>query len=267
MLLRISHTTRYHYDRPVHYALQEIRLQPKSRAGQRILRWETLIEGGAKQVQFDDQHNNHVTLVSFEEGASEITIRCSGEVETSETHGVVGEHGGYAPLWYFLRQTPLTRPGPNLRKLVREFQGGSHSSDIARMHALSAAVLSAVRYDKGRTDAETPAEAVVEAGHGVCQDHAHVFIGACRLMNIPARYVSGYLLLEGGDDQEAGHAWAEAHLDHVGWVGFDISNGISPDERYVRVATGLDYKEAAPVSGMRFGESGEAMTVTVQVQQ
>ena len=68
-------------------------------------------------------------------------------------------------------------------------------------------------------------------------------------------------------DQDASHAWAEAHVEGLGWVGFDVSNGISPDERYVRIATGLDYRDAAPVSGMRMGTANESMIVSVQVQQ
>jgi transglutaminase-like putative cysteine protease len=68
-------------------------------------------------------------------------------------------------------------------------------------------------------------------------------------------------------DQEAGHAWAEAHVDALGWVGFDVSNGISPDARYVRVATGLDYTGAAPVRGLRYGAGGESLDVAIQVQQ
>ena len=111
------------------------------------------------------------------------------------------------------------------------------------------------------------AEEALAAGHGVCQDHAQIFIGAARLLGFPARYVSGYLFMENNVEQEASHGWAEAYVDGLGWVGFDVANGISPDERYIRVATGLDYKEAAPVSGMRFGDGGEAMTVTLQVQQ
>ena len=78
---------------------------------------------------------------------------------------------------------------------------------------------------------------------------------------------SGYLMMNDRIDQDASHAWAEAHIGGLGWVGFDVSNGISPDERYVRIATGLDYRGAAPVSGMRMGTSGESMIVSVQVQQ
>jgi transglutaminase-like putative cysteine protease len=86
-------------------------------------------------------------------------------------------------------------------------------------------------------------------------------------MGIPARYVSGYLMMDDRIDQDATHAWAEAYVDGIGWIGFDVSNGICPDERYVRVATGLDYTEAAPVSGMRLGDSQERMVVSLQVQQ
>ena len=68
-------------------------------------------------------------------------------------------------------------------------------------------------------------------------------------------------------DQDASHAWAEAHLDGLGWVGFDVSNGISPDERYVRLATGLDSRDAAPISGMRMGSANESMIVSLQIQQ
>ena len=86
-------------------------------------------------------------------------------------------------------------------------------------------------------------------------------------MGFPARYVSGYLMMDDRVDQDASHAWAEVHVDGIGWVGFDVANSISPDERYVRVATGLDYVEAAPISGMRHGDGDERMVVTLQVQQ
>lgn len=135
------------------------------------------------------------------------------------------------------------------------------------MHALSHVIAERVRYEIQKTHSETSAEEALEAGYGVCQDHAQIFVTAARLMGFPSRYVRGYLMLNDRVEQDASHAWAEAHLDGIGWIGFDVSNGISPDERYVRVATGLDYRDAAPVSGMRFGDSAESMNVTLQVQQ
>ncbi|MGH1478701.1 MAG: transglutaminase family protein [Geminicoccales bacterium] len=264
MRLRIDHQTEYTYDGPVPYALQELRLTPKSRAGQEVIRWNIAIEGGNIELAFDDQHNNHVNLVSIGAGNNQITIHCEGEVDNYNTTGVIGIHGGFAPLWYFHRSTPLTKPGPLMRTLLK---GLGEDDDVPRLHALSKSILDQVTYEPGKTHSGTTAEEALASGHGVCQDHAQIFVGAARLLGFAARYVSGYLFMEDRTKQEASHAWAEAHVEGLGWVGFDVANGISPDERYIRVATGLDYKEAAPVSGMRFGNSVEAMNVTLQVQQ
>ena len=124
-----------------------------------------------------------------------------------------------------------------------------------------------MEYRTGSTTVATSAEEAFGDGAGVCQDHSHIFIGAARLLNIPARYVSGYLMMNDRIEQEATHAWAEAFIDGLGWVGFDISNGISPDMRYVRVATGRDYKDAAPVTGISFGTSTTVLDVEVAVEQ
>lgn len=264
MHLKITHHTSYHYDEPVPYALQQLRLMPKSRESQKVLSWTVRLEGAQEQVTFDDAHMNHVQLVSFEPGATDIVIHCEGEVEVTDTHGITGQHCGYMPLWMFLRTTPLTKDGPHIRRLLRELDTDGPVLD--QMHRLSALILSHVKYAPGETDPGTTAEEAVAAGHGVCQDHAHIFISAARALGVPARYVSGYLFMEDQVDQDATHAWAEVHVEALGWVGFDVSNGQSPDARYVRVATGLDYTEAAPVSGMRHGTGTEALKVALQVQ-
>ena len=105
-------------------------------------------------------------------------------------------------------------------------------------------------------------------GRGVCQDHAHVFISAARSLGIPARYVSGYLLAgTGGEPSDANHAWAEAWLDDLGWVGFDPANGVCPTDCYVRLASGLDAAFAAPIRGTRRGGGNQELDVIVEVQQ
>lgn len=267
MRLKISHQTTYHYNAPVPYALQQLRLAPKSRAGQTVLSWDIEVDGGQVEVEFEDQNNNQVSLVSIFAGRQDISFTCNGEVETTNATGIVGQHGGYAPIWYFTRPTDLTKPGDGIRNLAKNLERLEHDADIPRMHALSALISDAVTYETSRTDSDTTAEAALEAGHGVCQDHAQIFVAAARHLGYPARYVSGYLMMNDRVEQDASHAWAEAYLNGIGWVGFDVSNGISPDERYVRVATGLDYRDAAPVSGMRFGDANESMIVTLQVQQ
>ena len=119
----------------------------------------------------------------------------------------------------------------------------------------------------GDNEARSGQAAVQRANGGFWQDHAQIFVGCARMLGIPARYVSGYLMMNDRVDQEASHAWAEAHIDGLGWVGFNVSNGISPDRRYVRVATGRDYREAAPVTGISYGGGESAMHVTLAVEQ
>ncbi|WP_299623761.1 transglutaminase family protein [uncultured Tateyamaria sp.] len=265
MRLTVSHRTHYAYDAPVPYGLQQIRLRPKSRPGQLVEDWNIDVAGGQVEVSFEDEHANTVDLVSFAPGQTEIEITCRGTVEVEDKAGVVGHQGGYVPMWLFQRSTALTKAGPLMQALLDKVTRGA--DDLDTLHALSAQILDHVPYSTDQAAADLTAEDVLKAGHGVCQDHAHVFITAARAMGYPARYVSGYLMMDDRVDQNASHAWAEAHVPTLGWVGFDISNGISPDARYVRVATGLDYRGAAPISGMRYGNAAEDMTVSLQVQQ
>lgn len=265
MRLNITHTTTYNYDAPISYALQQVRLTPTSNTQQEVLKWELEIEGGDSELHFFDHHKNHTNLIQATQGASQLKITAAGEVETNDTSGVLGKVYGRAPLWLFLQQTERTAPGKNIRALAKPLSGAEDR--LSALHALSAQILEDVPYGEANTFTGTTAEEALVAGGGVCQDHAQIFIGAARHAGIPTRYVSGYLMMNDRIDQDASHAWAEAHIDGLGWVGFDVSNGISPDERYVRIATGLDSREAAPISGMRLGSASESMIVSLQVQQ
>jgi transglutaminase-like putative cysteine protease len=266
MRLNISHVTTYTYDSPDHYALLQLRMTPRSGHGQQVLDWTTTITGGHKELGFTDQHGNHVDLVQVDRDATTVEIHSTGTVEIEDRAGVIGPNSGLAPAWLYTTATPATTAGPLLRKLVTQARRLEAENDLDRMHRLSALILSNLPWATGRTDAGTSAEAALEAGTGVCQDHAHVMIACARAMGYPARYVSGYLMMDGQTEQEASHAWCEVCLDPLGWVGFDVSNGISPDDRYVRVALGLDYAEAAPVHGHRMGSGAEAMNVRLQVK-
>jgi len=267
MTLSIRHTTHYAFAQPVVHALQRLRLTPKATQGQRIIDWMMTFDNAHAELEYDDQHCNHVTLIGLAPGAREVTVTCQGTVETDDNAGVIGRHSGHLPLWSFLRQTPLTRPGAKLRGLLREVAGPGDAAPLDFLHALSELIRDRIAYEAGRTHSATTAEEAVGHGAGVCQDHAHIFIGAARASGIPARYVSGYLMMDDRVEQEATHAWAEAHVEGLGWTGFDVSNGISPDPRYVRVATGSDYRDAAPITGISFGAAAdEVLTVGVAVE-
>ncbi|MGB7317363.1 MAG: transglutaminase family protein [Planktotalea sp.] len=195
----------------------------------------------------------------------QISLTVSGEVETHATNGIYGRIYGAPPLWHFRQTTNRTKAGTEIAALSRMVT--NPAGDLAELHALSAQILANVPYGGAVTDVTTTAEAALALGGGVCQDHAQIFIAVLRHAGVPARYISGYLMMDDRINQDATHAWAEAHIEGIGWVAFDISNGISPDERYVKLAVGRDSIDAAPVSGMRMGDAQESMQVTLQVQQ
>lgn len=268
MQLTIKHVTTYSYDEPVFYALQQLRLTPRTGHGQTVLDWTSTINGGTKQLSFEDQFVNRTELVKVNEGVQTIEIVSQGTVEVVDQNGVIGRHQGFAPLWLFEGTTDLTAPGTGLRQLARDLRTKAGEDDVlAQMHVLSALIGETVRYETGRTDMETSAEDALAAGHGVCQDHAQIMISVARLLGHPARYISGYLMMNDRVEQDATHAWCEIWIESLGWVGFDVSNGIAPDDRYVRVATGRDSRDAAPVMGLRQGAGNESLHVSLQVQQ
>ena len=264
MRLKISHRTEYRYDEPVQYALQRLRLAPRGGKTQAVHSWSLKVEGANEEVRFVDHFENDTRLISIAGDSSTIGIDAWGEVETFDTTGVFGEHKGFAPLWLFRRETPLTTAGDGIRELAASIGPGP---ELDRLHRLMNMIETKVAYTVGATHAGTTAEEALKLGSGVCQDHAHVFAAAARLLGFPARYVSGYLMMNDTVDQAASHAWSEAHVPGLGWVAFDASNGISPDERYVRMAVGRDYRDASPVSGIRLGWAEEQLAVAITVEQ
>ena len=206
--------------------------------------WEVTIEGGKIEASYTDHFGNHVDLVSATPGTQELTLTAKGTATTRDAAGILGKTYGRAPLWLFKQSTQLTRPGESIDKLSKIVSQATTTLD--GLHDLSSAILAKVPYQTGKTETATTAEDAMRIGHGVCQDHTNIFIAAARKAGLPARYVSGYLYMPDRVDQDASHAWAEAHLDDLGWVGFDVSNGVSPDEKYLRIGIGRDALDAAP---------------------
>lgn len=266
MQLQIQHSTYYSYDTPVDYALQKVRLNPVSSALQEVGLWQVSVTGGKVETNYTDHYGNHVDLVSAEPGTQKLVISAQGSITTNDkAAGILGKVYGRAPLWHFKEATPLTEAGEATSDLASALT--SEANLLDGLHLLSEKILKAVPYEIGATNAATTANEALMNGKGVCQDHANIFIAAARAVGVPARYVSGYLMMDGRVDQDASHAWAEAHVPELGWVGYDVSNGISPDGRYVRLAVGRDAHDAAPISGLRHGAGNEDMVVTLQVQQ
>jgi len=265
MLIKIAHSTSYFYDQPVDYALQKVRLYPPSSPLQEVSDWSVTTEGGKVEASYLDQYGNKTDLISTVVGAQSLIVTATGTVTTHDKAGIFGRIYGRAPLWHFLQPTSLTQPGSKIAPFAKILDDGDDA--LNRLHSLSASVLAAVPYHLGATNYGTTALEALEIGNGVCQDHAHIFIAASRLAGFPARYVSGYLMVNDQIDQDASHAWAEVYLNDLGWVGFDVSNGVSPDDRYVRIAVGRDARDSSPITGFRLGLAGESFGVSIQVQQ
>ncbi len=262
--IEIHHRTHYRYDHPVDHVVQRLRLTPRNSRAQRVLDWVIEAPGIETAASYVDGFANIVHLAVAAEPVEELEIVARGRVERLETHGVEGPDGTGVPPHVFLRATPTTAADAILQTFARRAEGGD---TVECLHRLMAMLHERVAYVPGATDAATSAREAFAAGHGVCQDHAHIFIAMARGLGIPARYVTGYLRLEAVADEPAHHAWAEAHVSELGWVSFDPANNVSAGRNYVRLAVGLDAAGAAPVKGARRGGGEESLDVAVQVAQ
>ncbi len=265
MQLTVRHTTRYKYDAPLANAMQQLRLTPEDGPAQKVVEWAIDAPGISRATTYKDAFGNRVHMVSRGEPVEDVEITAAGIVETVDTNGVLGHEANAAvPPSIYTRVTPLTHANQAIRRLASHAEADDR---IGGFHALMHAIREKVDYKTGVTETHAPAVAALASGEGVCQDHAHIFIAAARSIGIPARYVSGYLLLEDEQASEAHHAWAEVLIDGLGWTGFDVSNAMCPTDRYIRLTTGLDSRSAAPIRGIRFGGLEENLQVEVDVAQ
>lgn len=265
MRIRITHETVYRYSEPVKSAIQLLRLTPRGHEGQAVLSWSIDVDCEARLLRREDWYGNLAHSLFVAGPVEQITLRVAGEIETTDTAGLVRGGVERFPELFYLRQTPLSRDSAAIRDLA-ETVAGPAGTPLDKAHALNHAIHQRLRFDTDATHSGTTAAEAFAAGHGVCQDFTHVFIAAARHLKIPARYVSGYLHKPGEVQQEAGHAWAEACIPDLGWVSFDPTNGVSATEHYVRLATGLDYLDAAPVRGSYYGISREALDVRLRIE-
>jgi len=265
MELTLHHTTEYRYAEPASRVIQALRLWPAACAGQQVRRWQVSVNGRFLNPSATDGYANPVATSQLDGPVSVVRIEVNGVVTTHDTFGVLQGSAEPLPPEFFLYDTPLTQPDAAIRALVAEFD--TPGDMVARLHALSHRVRDRVDYVPAQTDVATTAAEALASGAGVCQDHAHLLAACARSLGFPARYVSGYLCADGDGRAAASHAWTEVYVPALGWVGFDAANRLCPDERYVRIACGRDYRDAAPVRGMRHGGDTETLEVSVRIGQ
>ncbi len=250
MRLRIDHTTHYGYGEEVRHSVQYLRLTPQDLPNQQVLHWE--LELPAPAWESVDVYGNIQHLLSLDTAHTEIRLHARGEVEIRGEDVAADES---IPVAVFLRQTPLTTPSPAIRAFAEELR-----TDPVRRNTLVAlmeALEERVTYVPGATRVDSTAAEAFEARSGVCQDHAHIFLACLRHLGIPARYVSGYFLTD-DDAHVASHAWVEAWIEGR-WRTFDVTNRLDKPSHHLKLAVGMDYLDACPVRGVRFGGGEETM--------
>lgn len=268
MRIKIVHDTTYRYERPVSGVIQILRLTPRNHESQYVMGWRIDISADCPLSAHVDAFGNVTHSFTADGPLDELVVHVEGEVDVEDTHGVIrGTVEPFAPS-LFLRETELTHADDAIRNFAGAIAAKPHEGTLSLLHALVSGLHKQIVFDTRPTQTTTPAAEAFALKRGVCQDISHIFIAAARSLGIPARYVSGYFhRIDGVVDQEAGHAWSEAFVDGLGWVGFDATNGISTTDAHLRVAVGLDYLSAAPVRGTRFGGSGEDLDVRIRVDQ
>lgn len=253
MQISIHHTIDLPLGEGLPRAVQHLLLTPQASSVQAIREWRIEAPGLDEAIGFIDAYGNRAHLCTQSKPEAQMRITAIGIVETFDRNGVVGRLDRDPVSGLFRRTTALTKP---MGAIARHFRAPPKDGRerIATLHALMERVGEVVggegQAQSQSQDGQSQAQGETVA---VAADYAHAFIGVARALDVPARFVTGYLVPE-DDEPAAFHAWAEAWDDGLGWIGFDAMLGVCPAERHVRVACGLDALSTAavrsvPVSG------------------
>jgi len=264
MRIRVSHQIVHRFSPPARTINQILRLTPLSFDSQYVLRWRVDVDADGALRETEDAHGNALASYSHYGPIEQVTISASGEVETSDAAGVVRGATERLPAEMYLRDSPLAHVNAALRSFAAEAVEGA-ADPLDTMHRLMAALHEAIARQGDETDTAGSAIEAFALRRGGARDFAHILIACARWRGIPARFVSGYRL--GDECRQAGaHEWAEAHIQGLGWVAFDASAPICPDDRYVRVAIGFDGQDAAMIRSAHRG-GDEKVEAAIRVEQ
>lgn len=265
MRIRIHQSTRYVYDEPIRSAVQVLRTTPRPNDGQHIVLWRAETDADARFRPGEDAFGNIIQTLYIDGAVQRLRLTVVGEVETTDTGGMLRGTVERLSVQVFQRETPLTTADGDLRTFASDLTGG-RPDRLDRLHELLVAIHDTFRVTETPTGVDTTAAAAFAAREGAVPDLVHIFIAAARHVGAPARFVSGHMFRQDEDvAHHAPHAWAEAHIEGLGWVGFDPVAGACPTDAYVRVACALDGLGAAPIRGARSGGGREQLDVSVSV--
>ena len=261
MRLQIEHVTVFTYDQPISEAYTEMRLRPLDAGGQRCLSFAISPQPREEVRQYVDRFGNGVHHFDLMGPHRQLVVTASSQVLTPDSFQPETDELGLLDEFDYCRPTSYTP----YSAAVADFavQHAIPGDPLSTALFLMESVYGAPIYEKGVTDMQTTAEQALALGRGVCQDFTHVMLAACRSLDLPARYVSGYLYNNG--HSAASHAWVDVHVPGPGWVSLDPTHNRQQTGQYVRVAIGRDYGDVPPTRGVFKGQAKEVLEVKVTV--
>jgi transglutaminase-like putative cysteine protease len=268
MHYNIRHVTRFTYETPISESVMEARMQPRTEGAQRCLHFGLSTQPFSRVMMHQDHQGNVVHHFNIPSRHSELIVTAEALVDSAPVAEPPAalEPDAWARLdlltasgefWDVLNPSPFARNTARVDALAREMGLERGQDPIVTLRCLAAEISSRFEYNPFSTSVDSPVDHVLEAKQGVCQDFAHVMIALVRRLAMPCRYVSGYLFQEGDIDVRsspgATHAWVEALVPDLGWVGFDPTNNLVAGDRHIRVAIGRDYADVPPTRGVYKG--------------
>ena len=266
MRIRISHEITHRFAPPARMLVQNLRLTPSGFDSQYVLGWRIALDIDSALKRSEDAHGNVVSTFSHHGAPIErLTVTASGEIETSDSAGVVRGTVERLPVEMYLRDSPLAHVNGALRAFAKEATAGA-GDPLDAMHRLMGELHRVMTFDPFQTDDPDSAAEAFALRRGGARDFAHIFIACARYLDAPARFVNGYRAAEPEGGEPGAHCWAEAHVPKLGWVAFDPTACICADPLYVRVAVGFDARDGG-FAKTAHGMGEDAVETLIRIEQ
>jgi transglutaminase-like putative cysteine protease len=281
MFYSIRHVTRFRYNAPVRESVMELRMQPRSEGPQTLRSFQISTNPRAQLYAYTDHLGNAVYHFNLLREHEELRIEAQAVVEIGAIPALPEKVDGLEWGRYnnfnmhddhfdMMEPSKFARPSPELAAFQRIAELEKPAGDpLTALRTLMRTIYDSFEYQSGITEVHSPIEHALGERRGVCQDFAHIMIAIARSWGIPTRYVSGYLYHKGSRDRsraDATHAWVEAWMPSLGWVGFDPTNNIQPAERHIRAAVGRDYSDVPPTRGTFKGGADSELSIAVSLE-
>jgi transglutaminase-like putative cysteine protease len=280
LIYNVRHTTTFRYEPAVRESVMEVRLHPRSDGDQRCLSFNLAVEPAASVMKYRDFLGNSVHHFDIAGSHAVVKVTANSTVEIQDApRPKESDCGDWADLdalvagadyWEMLLPSHFVHTNELLEELAGELSCERRGNPLGLLTELNEKIYSLFSYVPNSTKVDSPIQEALQSRQGVCQDFAHIMIALVRRLNVPCRYVSGYMFHRDDTEKDrsaegASHAWAEALIPGFGWVAFDPTNNLVGGDRHIRVAIGRDYADVPPTRGVYKGEAQSELSVAVTV--